>query len=220
MLSIPRVQPALSHDCGNFELDAKIVLGGDIGSIETLANRVKQGLCEINVAVSPNALSVRHVDPVIILFILSIHTDIGKEGKRLENMAFLSQSRAVRMSSILLDINQYARKIVEETHFDETDISRPAQNLGNDLMNLETGPSLAYEGDEWETTQCSTPPHASSKNEASQYSRKESAKRASCKSQLIFRKYRSINPSAFSASARDPVTSSESLWNNSTQSDR
>ena len=143
MLSIPRVQPALSHDCGNFELGAKIALGGDIGSIETLANRVKQGICKINVAVSPNALSVRHVDPVIILFILSIHTDIGKEGKRLENMAFLSQSRAVRMSSILPDINQHARKIVEETHFNETDISRePAQNLGNDLMNLETDPRL------------------------------------------------------------------------------
>ena len=78
MLSIPRMQSALGHNCGNFKPGAKIVLGGGAGNLKTLADRIKQGTPEIEVAVSPNAHSMRHADLVAILFILSIHANIGE----------------------------------------------------------------------------------------------------------------------------------------------
>ena len=69
-------------------------------------------------------------------------------------MTLLSQTRAIGMSSIPLDINQHSRKIVEEASINDTHISRPAQNLGDDLMEFETGLSLSNEEDEWENIRC------------------------------------------------------------------
>lgn len=59
------------------------------------------------------------------------------------------------MSSIPFDINQHSRKIVEEASINDTHISRPAQNLGDDLMEFETGLSLSNGKAEWENIQCS-----------------------------------------------------------------
>lgn len=59
------------------------------------------------------------------------------------------------MSSILLDINQHSRKIVEEASINDTDISRSAQNSVDDLMEFETGLSLSNGKDDWENIQCS-----------------------------------------------------------------
>ena len=59
------------------------------------------------------------------------------------------------MSSILLDINQHSRKIVEEASINDTDISRSALNSVDDLMEFETGLSLSNGKDDWENIQCS-----------------------------------------------------------------